>query len=1156
MPQAIPAKDDLKRAADQIRVSDAIVVLGAGASYQAGMPLAGQLSPLVWHALDRHPNVLEKVASILNVPLARAKDVVGDNAARIRHAFAQIAADPLSRRTFQLAFTSLNHDKSRVTSRSHDALAELIYAKHAIRVVSLNWDTLLESAFDRRYGAGINAQGRLLFKPHGDCADPYTDWVLPHEEGRVSGRIVEDLTSLADERPRTLLTIGYSEQDAAVVRRLVAPLAMQWQVFGLSPHAEGEGAIRLEASEGLIGLAEILLKEPAVPGWEFVNFGHQRGIEAAVAGERLGPRDVDSCPRLPHFDSARRDLDLFHRVDIAGSPGCGKSITVWQLARELNRSGWHVLRPTSPYPTDAGPLLSAVKAPAWKSVLVVDDAQTLSQGFIHTLNELVTPRLRVITGTTDPMGEQPRSVRIPAQIAVEVLADHYRSRRRELLPIVRRYDSSIGDDYASTPLAWRIDRAAESDTPWRFSFVLRGGWIQAREQLGALRDFDRADLLFVLVASRQLLSLDAGSRIEDILADAQAMGRTEGWAVTGIDLLRRQKAILPDDPLRCLHIRAAVVAIKSALAQRREDTFPALLSVLRRMVYAREASVRGISWLAEQVLGTDAFLSLRRDEEKFFEPPKLKELLERLLASASPLARRDAAFLMSRLLWYRELGKDELYAHFPTLRDWLEAATAENCYALGDLVNNMGDEAPNNELVTSMNPACLWHGVQTSQPQDGYAWGHFLGRLAYAGGSSWRAQATQALNRGAVQDLVRRFTTRDLDHLAAFIQGLASYDLDFGLECVRTALPSLQGGFEAGAFQAYRATQDLQYTVLGHGIFGDQRPSRAQMELSQKITDAIRPTDIATGISACRFGDWETYARILKWVQIVNRDKHRSIVSAVAWDDLERRSVSHWQHPPREFRLLLSSLTSENQEEPVRSWIFGHVERIQRLDPILTGISPESAIAILRRGGFIDLAGHNGFDWGLQRWALERVAAMDTPAAREILKSNQAHIVGRLSKLEGIDVKELPQFLAMAKELDGSLLRRCIQLIDLESATQKYWGLQRWALERVAAMDTPAAREILKSNQAHIVGRLSKLEGIDVKELPQFLAMAKELDGSLLRRCIQLIDLESATQKWPRLLQEQDAMKIRSRAGQVLRVIAEHSEGALRSPSSAHTDYS
>ena len=153
----------------------------------------------------------------------------------------------------------------------------------------------------------------------------------------------------------------------------------------------------------------------------------------------------------------------------------------------------------------------------------------------------------------------------------------------------------------------------------------------------------------------------------------------------------------------------------------------------------------------------------------------------------------------------------------------------------------------------------------------------------------------------------------------------------------------------------------------------------------------------------------------------------------------------------------------------MRSWIFEHVERIQRLDPILTGISPESAIAVLRRGGFVDLAGHNGSDWGLQQWALVRVAEMDIPAARGILKANREHVVEKLSKLERIDVEELPQFLTVAKELDESFLKRCILMIDLESATQK----------------------------------------------------------------------------WPRLLQERDA-KIRDRAMEVLRVIARHSEDTLR----------
>ncbi|MEO5958916.1 MAG: hypothetical protein ABIR80_07350, partial [Opitutaceae bacterium] len=74
-------------AADEIRTSDAVVVMGAGVSFDSGMPLAGQLSPLIWHALDANPTVLQSLCSELGVPVTNAKAVVGDDWECMRRAF-------------------------------------------------------------------------------------------------------------------------------------------------------------------------------------------------------------------------------------------------------------------------------------------------------------------------------------------------------------------------------------------------------------------------------------------------------------------------------------------------------------------------------------------------------------------------------------------------------------------------------------------------------------------------------------------------------------------------------------------------------------------------------------------------------------------------------------------------------------------------------------------------------------------------------------------------------------------------------------------------------------------------------------------------------------------------------------------------------------
>jgi len=595
-------KIQLESALNEIRTSDAVVILGAGASFLSGMPLAGQLAPLMWHTLDTHRDILREVCEFLQIELTTAKYAIGDDSNRTCIAFARIAADRDARRTFQQSFAILNREREAIPSTAHIALARLLHAGRVLRVVSLNWDTLLETAFIRRYGIGINAQGIRLWKPHGDCLLPDDEWLLPHEPGFVPEVVVEDLAALAAERPRALLIVVYSERDDIVVERLIRPLAKQWRVFRISPDATAEGAIRLCAPDALQQLANILCAEPDLPGWDFVTFENQRGIEAAVAGERLGPRDVDTCPRLPHYNSARRSLELLHVADIAGAAGCGKSITAWHLAREYNRQGWEVLRPDPALSQDVDALIHAVSQTCWKRVLVVDDTQIFPSRFVARLGELSGPNLKLILTTTDPEVERPNSVRIPAKIAVETLAGEFLRRRDELLPIVRRFDPPVGDEYLAIPIERRIDIAGKFDTPWQFAFALRGGWLQAHEQLNILRDFNRVDLLLVLIAAHQLLSLDAGSKIEDLVNDAAAIGRTGEWVREGIDLLRQQGIILPTGVFRCLHIQAAAVVIRSTLKDRREDTFPLVVDALRRLVSGAFSAGRSVNWLLEEIL--------------------------------------------------------------------------------------------------------------------------------------------------------------------------------------------------------------------------------------------------------------------------------------------------------------------------------------------------------------------------------------------------------------------------------------------------------------------------------------------------------------------------------------------------------------------------
>ncbi len=1033
-------REQIQSATDEIRTSDAIVVLGAGVSFSAGMPLAGQLVPLIWHTLEDHPNVLRQVCDDIGVAPCSAKHVIGDDWNRSCVAFAGIAANRDARRTFQHCFTNLNRERAVTPSPTHIALARLIHSNQVLQIVSLNWDTLLECAFTRRYGISINAQGTRLWKPHGDCARPEDEWILPNEPGVVPEEMANHLNKLAAERPRILLIVGYSERDDVVIKRLIQPFENRWRVFRIGPDAVGEGAILLSAQEALLQLAENLSPEPDILGWDFVTFENQRGIEAAIAGERLGPRDVDACPRLPHYDSALRDLELLHVANIMGVAGSGKSITAWHLAKEYNRQGWEVLCPDPATFQEVEASIQAVGFSKWKRVLVIEDTQIFPSRLIERLSELASPDLKLILATTDAKGEKPRSIQIPAKIAVEILATEFRSRRDEVLPIVRRFDSHVGDEYLATPLERRIEDAAKSDTPWQFAFVLRGGWRQAREHLNALRDFDRADLLLTLIAARHLLSLDVGCSEETIVSDAMVIGRSEEWVRSGIALLYQRGDILPSGPLRCLHGQAAAIVIQASLKDRREDTFPLIVAVFRSLVANISVPSSGMRWLLEEVLGAEGFRYRASNQEGFFQPSHLNALLGRMLRSSEPTTRREAAFLLSRLLWYRELQVDRLLNEASTLALWIESATGENAYAIGDLLNSLHypNGAVAQQVVELTDPETVWARVAMSGPSDGYAWGHYLGRLAAAGGDEWRARMKSVLPKDLLARSISDFKPSDIEDLAEFVQGVACFDFDFGLACLKQTAPVFQQAFADNAFNAYSAVRRLQFGLLGHGLFGEKNPSRIQRNISRLMTEGIRANCIAAGIVACRFGDWETYAWILDWVHKVNPKKHREIVDALDWEMLDARSAEFWTSPCREFRLLLSHLRIEKDGQPVRKWVAEHVDRIDEIDPILSGVSPEAAIAVFRKGGRVNLGGHNGSDWSLQAWAIARIAEIEPKAATDILDANRDHIVAHLSKFEEIDAEEFPVFLRLISDLAPSLLTRFCAAVNLQLATETW----------------------------------------------------------------------------------------------------------------------
>ncbi|MEM9504364.1 MAG: hypothetical protein AAGA01_10465, partial [Cyanobacteria bacterium P01_E01_bin.43] len=322
---------------------------------------------------------------------------------------------------------------------------------------------------------------------------------------------------------------------------------------------------------------------PTNPRWELVDFSHQRGIENAIAGKRLGPADVDQCPEFPICGQVVNELKRSHWYSIVGQPGCGKSITAWQAAKRFHDFGYSIWRPH--YNAEADELLKSLPADT-QSLLVVDDAQQFGAGFVERLSEQSRETLKVIFTSTLADIVTPNPSCISPTSGVDKLKTSMLERRDEVMPIVQRFDSRVSNSYLSIPFEQRVNQCARQKTPWEFFWVLRGGWQTARAEYESLKQVPHANALLTTIALRQISSCDAGLSKDRLLKIAGKLGLTVYEIDKAISHLASLELVLIlDDIFRTKHISYAYRVVEESLhTNTREQwhcTFDILIATLR-----------------------------------------------------------------------------------------------------------------------------------------------------------------------------------------------------------------------------------------------------------------------------------------------------------------------------------------------------------------------------------------------------------------------------------------------------------------------------------------------------------------------------------------------------------------------------------------------
>lgn len=1064
-------------------------MVGAGLSIDARFPLTSGLNVLLWDALDSDPLGREEVAEALDRSDMPSKQLVGDDSVATALAWSALRRRPEGRARLQSQFAHLDQSRSHAPSPAHEALARLMHAGIVQLVVSLNWDTALEHAYERLFGVPI-PEG-VLYKPHGDAADPTAPWVFPDQPGLVTEDVRAAAKALSTAHARTLLIVGYSGSDAVIVDELIQPLDVTWRTVRVGPHASGPNDIGGPAAEVLPALAEPIARQTDDAAWQPVVFHGSRSITAAFRGERLTPLDVDACPELAEADLLHRYLLEDHAVVLNGPTGCGKSISAYQALRKLADAGVEVLRlRDSARHRGLRVWLSDLRYFPRRKVLFIDDAQDITADTVREFTEHADEHTLILIAGIDHVAGGVRTVRLGANAAVARLAQWVRAERDVSFAETRALDDSVGTYARDTHFEHRINVAEQQGTPWLFFYMLTGGWRRIGRTLLELRDADRADLLLLTISVAQVAGVDSGVSEDELREWTTSLGKSESWMTRSLDVLRARRLVTESDgQLRCSHlqtalsiirwmlhlpdeghtpaVRQAVLPIASATAttsapapkppraprkrpdvsesHRREDrAFTERLII--RALDSRDTPLRGLAWFVGSTMSSAVRWHLRYAE--VLSDDRYRDLCQRALDCAADEDLASAANLLSDLASWADPQqiREIVVAHDARLKTWYSAISPENAWALGDLANSLHHVDADYAAVVSSyaDPSHLAQLIPAGGWPHSLSTGRALNRICNVGGTGVRESIQPHIDPARYHQMLH---TGDPEfwRVCSLIENIISMDHLLALALFEDATCRLASQLSADPVNEWGelGTLLIHFGAGPKFLRGGRRPLpevSTAMRAFIRCLDGKRIADVFAG----PMDQWgqRNFSEMFSFLGEFDPATFKAIVKDVDLDRFERSLVNDGD-TFSSAGMFAALCFAEHRETEIHDILDRLEPSWTVLDPYAAACTPDITVRALKRGLTLDL----GFDhqrWGYAAFVVARIFEHDQAVAYELIEANQVLLqTGLIAQNHSDPWEDLRKWVTVCDRVAPGFLDQMISNFPVEAVANWDRALKR-----------------------------------------------------------------------------------------------------------------
>ena len=686
--------------------------------------------------------------------------------------------------------------------------------------------------------------------------------------------------------------------------------------------------------------------------WEKIDFVNQHDISYAISGYRLTDADVVACPRLKQVEEIKKQLEIVNHVLVQGESGCGKSISAYQAAYDFSKQGWTVYRYINKNVTNE---IFVPPTEDGNEVLIIDDAQNIAKYLIEKVITQTRNNIKlIITQTLHSNNEKLENepIVITNVDAVKAIASNYRGRLQEILPIVRQFDDTIGDDMFSISLESRLKNAMTKSTPWQFNYTLRGGWNKTKDIFQNVCGHRQCGFLAGAIALFQILLLDTSIDFVWLSQFFQEIEPTTNWNNEDLNYLIQKKLVISQDDVRIIHIESARIILSSYFKLGTDVAKKALVKAVQQAVEKRIVTVQGLIWLQSYMFA----FNLNFDRI-FFNDLVLNKIFSEMEDETDPEKRGYLLYFLERMiapgsktvLNYCRNNKDLLVR-------WISDATSKNAYAYSQLVNGLINN--DKELLEYVSGKIEWNKIalnlSNSEPSKLYDWGNLINRLCFNAEHDKKESIFSSLIP-AIINVSQSVTANNVEVYFAFLTRLYYLNPKICSELLVKKINEFRSLLMTDFIKGY-SVFDFEFlsSFCGLNYFKKITRTKEQKKISKKLIDILPVGQFAKYVENSKPRDWHGLYDILRLLIITNSVKIEEVVNNIDYNNLIKVTAKYWQKTDNGLHLLFAFIAYGSIER-AKVFFDANKDKIEELDLPFIKFLPQESIELFSKGVKINL---------------------------------------------------------------------------------------------------------------------------------------------------------------------------------------------------------